>query len=173
MNNKNWLFISIIFPLLLLTSNLVYSEEDKDELESLKGLKGVYVLVESIPSEIIEEKLTKEQIQTDVELKLRLAGIKVVPREERFSTPGWPTLYINVNAILRKEGLVVYNIHIQLEQSVYLKRATKTEITATTWSNGSIGFVGLGKMREIRDSIKDMVDIFINDYLSVNPKGEK
>jgi hypothetical protein len=173
MNNKNWLFISIIFPLLLLTSNLVYSEGDKDELESLKGLKGVYVLVESIPPGIKEEKFTNEQIQADVESKLRLAGIKVVPGEERFGIPGWPTLYINVNAILQKEGLVIYNIHIQLEQNVYLKRDTKTEITATTWSNGSIGVVGLAKIIGIRDSIKDMVDIFINDYLSVNPKGEK
>ena len=38
----------------------------------------------------MEEKraLTKDQMRTGIELKLRLAGIKVVSREERYSVPG-------------------------------------------------------------------------------------
>jgi hypothetical protein len=41
---------------------------------------------------------------------------------------------------------------------------------AETWSTGGIGYVGMSKVRSIRDNLDDYLDIFINDYLTANPK---
>ena len=48
------------------------------------------VLVEDMTDDAKRLGLNTVQIQTDVELKLRLAGIKVLTKEERYGTPGTP-----------------------------------------------------------------------------------
>jgi hypothetical protein len=42
---------------------------------------------------------------------------------------------------------------------------------ASTWSVESVGFVGkLNMRRAVRDSFEELVDMFLNAYLSVNAK---
>lgn len=171
---KSWVVLLSVFLAFLIFSSFVHSG-DKDELDSLRGLKGIYVLIENLPPDI-EEKggLTKDQIRTDIELKLRLAGIKVIPKEDRFGIPGWPFLYVNIDARRNLPGLIIYSVSISLEQQVNLSRDPKIRINATTWSSESHGSAGeAGMVSWIRNSIKDHVDRFINDYLSVNPKEDR
>lgn len=65
---------------------LIYSPVAHGQLstgkESLKGLKGVNVLVDNLKPDIEKDGLKTSSIQTDVELKLRMAGIKVLTFEE-------------------------------------------------------------------------------------------
>lgn len=56
--------------------------------DTLKGLKGVYVVIEDLNEEVIKDGLTVDAIRTDVELKLRLAGIPVLLEEARLKEPG-------------------------------------------------------------------------------------
>lgn len=55
---------------------------------ALGGITAVKVLVESLPPGANVIGLTKEQIQTDVELKLRMAGMRVT--DETKPNPGGP-----------------------------------------------------------------------------------
>lgn len=164
----------LLIPFLALFPSLLGYSADKNELESLKALKGLSVLVEGLPFGVEERgQLTSAQIQTDVELKLRLAGIKVIPKEELFGVPGSPCLYINVNILRKNTGLTAFAVRAELSQQVTLRRNPKTQVWATTWTRGEVGTVGEGKLQQIRDSIKDVIDEFINDYLSVNvPMGK-
>jgi len=61
-----------------------------DQKDTLKGLHGVEVVVENPGPEVEKHGLTRQQIQTDVELKLRLAGIKVFSEKERLLSAGMP-----------------------------------------------------------------------------------
>src|SRR5213083_864156 len=64
-------------------SPLVGQGDDEDTRKALAGLKGV--LVEVFVTDTEESRrdgLVLEQLQTDVELKLREAGIRVFSREE-------------------------------------------------------------------------------------------
>jgi len=169
MNNKKWSIV--VFSVFLAFSSNIYSG-NRYEVNSLRGLKGVHVLVAKLPPDF-EGNLTREQIQTDVELKLRLVGIKVVSEKEQFSMPGRPYLYVTVCGVKTFTEGVAWQIDIQLSQDVYLERDPKISVDATTWSVGRGGFLGKMKIEEIRNEVKDLVDQFINDYLSVNPKGEK
>jgi hypothetical protein len=153
---------------LLVAASAATAVDDELSRRSLKGLKGVEVVVESLKAEAERDGLDETSIQTDVELKLRLAGIAVLTKEERLAAPGTPFLYINVNT--QSGSLYAYSISVQLEQDVRLDRDPSTRISATTWSVTSVGTVGRNNLRDVRDSIKDIVDIFINAYLSVNPK---
>ncbi len=140
-------------------------------MKQLSGLKGVFVLVKELDPDANQIGLTKEIIQQDVELKLRMAGMNVLTQRERYSEPGKPFLYINLDIINIADSFV-YNILVELLQKVRLVRMPDLVHTGTTWSKGSKGHVRLNGMPEqvIRNRIKDLVDLFLNDYLSVNPK---
>ncbi len=162
----------ILMVLFLLIPSSVLAQTDS-EVESLKGLKGVNVLVEVLNPDIEADGLSIDNIQTDVELKLRLAGIKVLTRQEMLKEPGSPYLYVNVNSHKIESGTYSFNIMVSLKQGVYLECDSSIRIFGvTTWNNATIG--GVTRLQNvsnfIRDGIKDFVDEFINDYLSVNPK---
>ena len=159
---------------LLLAASAATAGDDEFSRQSLKGLKGVGVLLEDLHADVEQDGLNKTSIQTDVELKLRQAGITVLTQAERRAAPGGPFLYITVNTQQRPTaaGLYAYSISVELSQNVQLERDPTIQIVgATTWSVGEVGTVGRDRLRGVRDGIKDLVDMFINAYLSVNPKG--
>ena len=160
----------LLIVLFLLIPSSVYAQTD-DEVESLRGLKGVYVLIDSLHPDIEADGLRENQIHTDVELKLRLAGIKVLNEVEYLMEKGKPYLYIRFNSFRHESGLHIINIGVGLNQSVYLERDLNIKVYgAVTWDLYYTGTVGAKNVNQIRDIIKDLVDEFINDYLSVNPK---
>jgi len=147
-----------------------FADDARYNRASLHGIKGIYVSVEKLDPEIERAGLTIKQIRSDVDAKLRGAGIKVMPREAWFEAPGSPYLYVNANVLkLRETGEYLYSIRIAFKQNVYLVRDAVEVLGATTWSAGNI--IGItGKVNKIRDSIKNRVDEFINAYLSMNQR---
>ena len=107
--------------------------------------------------------------QTDVELKLRMAGIKVLSEEETLGTAGRPWLYVRVNSLHEKpDTMDAYSIIVGLAQSALLERDLSLgSFSTSTWSTDSVGHGGIS---DIRSGLKDAMDVFINAWLSVNPK---
>ena len=68
--------------------------------------RGVYVAIALAP-DLEPAGLAKANIQTDLELKLRLAGIPVLSREEWLTTHG-PTLFLSINAMSRRDDNSVW-----------------------------------------------------------------
>ena len=135
--------------------------------ESLRGLTGVYVLVEKLPDRL-QTLVTDDQIQTDVELRLRKTGIRVLSEEEWLQASGHPTLYVNVNAV-SVEGKYSYSVNADLTQDVMLVR-NKATARGNTWSTDGVGQVAEGNLRSrVREVLGDTIDRFANAYLSVNP----
>lgn len=136
---------------------------------SVKGLTGVGVVIESLDADAEKYGLSKDQIQTVVELRLRMAGIKVLTRAQRLVTLENPFLLINLNTFKRQETYS-YSLDISLHQWVRLERDPQISVPAHTWSVGMVGSVGSKNLNQVTDDIKDNVDKFINAWLSVNPK---
>jgi hypothetical protein len=155
----------LVVPLLAVTVNVM-----GQDARSLRGLRGLQVVVEALSTDVEQAGLHKTDIQTDVELKLRLAGIKVLTDEENLKQLGFPILHLNPNVALTKTspGLAYYSLDCELHQYVKLTRDESITTEAATWEDGNMG--ATTNLQHIRDSIKDLVDKFINDYLSVNPK---
>ena len=164
-------FILGIVVVLTLVDSYVFALDNEVTRSTLRGIKGVYVIVDSLTPEIEKSGLIVDLLKTDVELKLRLAGIKVLSNEEFHAGPAGIIPILGVTpTIMKSTTIYIYNIGIMLNQGVILLRQQedlKVSI-AITWSHGLTGFTS--NLHSIRDRVKDLVDIFINAYLSVNPK---
>lgn len=156
--------IALLFPLASI------SRAWDDNSESLKGLSGLYVATENFTPVTEQAGLTKADVLTDVELKLRLAGIPVFNAKQWNEAPGAPYLYLDITVFNQNNGLWPFSISVSLMQRVTLDRRPGFGLFASTWSTEYVGSVGSTNVRSVRDNIKDQVDKFINVYLAMNPK---
>lgn len=142
-----------------LSVSLMRASDDSITRLSLRGVKAFDVVVEAIDENAFG--LTRDDLQTDVELRCRQAGIKL----EKVTAP---YLYINVTPLEVKYAdgrLNVYavNVEIKFEQVVLLERAPAIRMAAPTWSAGKMV---TSPSRDFRrfclESVQDTVDKFLN-----------
>ena len=167
---KSWAIAAVC--LILVSASPLLGIDARSNRATLKHVKGFAVLVEKLPAGVEGQGLSQSQLQSDVELRLRNAGIKVLTREESAKTPGEPYLYININLnTARTENDVYpYSIDLLFIQKVSLLRDTKVTSYAVTWSSGGVGSIGKEMLSELRENVRDIVDIFVKAYKTENPK---
>jgi len=150
-----WLSVLLVWP-------VASHATGKIERESLRGLKGVRIVIESLSDNMKAFGLTKQQLRTDVEVKLRSAGIPVPSLSDGY-------LYIRLNGIKINTRSYAFHYLLEYRQSVILGRNRQWYPSAGTWHIGEIISAGLNSKQFVYDSLKGLVDKFINDYLTVNP----
>ena len=168
------LLLFIVITLAVVPSSIVKAQ-GPSEKRSLQGLTSINVLLESLDEDVERLGLTKEQLQTDAELKLRKAGVHVASDSEAIKDSNIGLLYINVGTHPNRvaNGLYAFSVSVELRQTVKLERDTSiTVFLATTYrTKEHFGTVGAEHLRDqLRASINDKVDVFLNDYLAMNPK---
>jgi hypothetical protein len=150
-------------------------EDDEYARSTLRGLPGVYVAVEALDPDVQQDGLTKATLQADAELRLRMAGIRVLSREEWAKTQGGPVCYIDVS-IVKDVGLTdvldfdlyAFEVSVELHQDVALVRDMAVKVLSPTWSASYVGFTNT--LPRIRTKVTELVERFINAYQAVNPK---
>ena len=70
-----------LMGVLLVAATAATALDTQGTRETLRGLEGVEVLVENLSPEVERDGIDKTTIKTDVELKLRQTGIKVLTPE--------------------------------------------------------------------------------------------
>ena len=160
---------AVLVVLLGLSVAPSWATDSQAARDSLRGLPGVNVLIEDLKPEVERAGLTKTQLQTDVELRLRQSEIRVLTKQEQRSVIGQPYVYVNVNVLLGLSGLAVYSIKVELCQKASLETG-EIRYGATTWDVAMLGAIDRARLAQIRDKVRDPVDQFINAYLSVNPR---
>ncbi len=161
--------VAVMVVLLMVLPALVWGVDSKWSRETLRGIKGVSVVVEAIDPEIEKAGLTQKQIRTDVQLKFLLTRLNVFTPET-----GGTFLYVRPFILKHqklsnhlKVDMYVFHIDLELRQAVYLTR-NKKPTTAPTWSIEALG--ATKELEKIRSTIRGCVDIFLNAWRSVNPK---
>jgi hypothetical protein len=171
---RHIVFISSIVMAVTLMTSIVFAVDTELSRSTLRGIKGIRVGVEPLDPKIEGNGLTENQIQADVESKLRNAGIKVLSEEEWLEEEGFPYLYIKVIPMETYEKYFAY-LEIEFIQAAILVINPGLNVDdkinprpVVTWS---VSVLGKGfDLNYIRDRIKDLVDQFLDAYLSVNPK---
>lgn len=148
-----------------------YHSIGRDSLVGLEDIK-VVVEVECKNSEAEKYGLTRQALQTDVELQLRRYGIRALSVNEDRQRPGDAILYLSSVIVIGEEWKFASgSINVELVQTVLLERdPTKMFFGATTWKQRGVWQVGVDNLKDVREVFKDYVDLFINDYLAANPK---
>ncbi len=173
-----------------------------DTRDTLIHMNPAQVLVESLSKEFEEIGLSEKRIRTDVELKLRLAGLRVSDDADCY-------LYVNVTNV-KTDNLFAYSISIEARQQALLRAEAflnlkwaedrkaamlfwqdfgegegqlDTEFlfnlsfseVVTTWRRGVTGVIGVSKnpRKTIRDAVKDLTDEFLNEYLAEKQQREQ
>ena len=138
---------------------------------TLRGLLGVQVVMDAFTPEVESAGLLRQPLHTEVELRLRLAGIRVLTSEERLRVVGHPVLAINVHVLLNQLlGLTVYHISVALYQSVALDTGAVASERASTWDIATMGTLAMNDLTRVREYVRDLIDAFSDAYLSVNPR---
>src|SRR2546425_2749891 len=132
--------LAVLWGIIGLSDVRSWAQESEDAHATLRGVEGVYVIVENFKPEVERAGLTREQLQTDVELRLRKAGIRVFTYEETLKTPGNPMLYVNVNVYLASDGLGAFNISVEFHQFAFLVTNGSLD-NVITWNVGYTGIV--------------------------------
>ncbi len=149
-----------LFFFLINLNTVVLANERGDALKSLKNITGYQVTVKIAGSKLKKEGLSREQIQKDIEDKIKAAGITLLTPAERSREPGRPLLKVIITGFqLREVKKFVYNIDIKAYQDVILKRDPETIISAPTWSKRLAGTTS--SLEDIREFAKTGVDMFI------------
>ncbi len=137
--------------------------------ETLRGLGSVAVVVEVLSENARAAGFDRDVLRTDVELKLRLAGIVV--GESASSSDSW--LYVNVTALHNQGNFGQHGpffVALELNQDATLKRNGVLVVGATTWNDG---FLGNGDFDYARVKLKMLVDGFLNAWLKQNPRQDR
>jgi hypothetical protein len=168
---KRKISVSLGVWVILAISTCAFAYMKQGEEEVLQGLEAVRVKVERLKAEIEQDGLFASTLQSDVELKLRLAGIKVLSEEQSLENPDSPYLYLFVDAFKHSEGYV-YRIQISLREPVMIIRKRMKASATTLRIRDELGITA--NLSEIREEAQDVVDEFIKAWQSVNrKKGEK
>jgi len=143
-----------------------------DGPEVLRGLERIEVVVEQLDPEVEKDGLIETQLKTDVELKLRLAGIKVISFEEFQKTPASAaSLILNISIIKTSRSWYAFYAELNLMESAITLRHFQTLKYFGMVSWESKGFIGYTPdLSTVRNVAKDLVDEFVTAYLAVNPK---
>ncbi len=167
------LILGVVFTLVIWNSFVSAQDLEQEKRAVLRGLQGCAVGVNDLRPEIERAGLTTKQLQTDTELKFRMAGIKVLSGEDGQKVKDQVDIFTNASFFSLNAnvgtggGGYIYNISVSLLEPVQLMR-NGDNVWAVTWQKGYLGITF--DLSDIRQKVKDQVDIFINDYLAANPK---
>ena len=183
------LFLLNAFLLIFFLDALVCRADDRAlDRASLLGIKTVVVKVHTFErdwaAELAKSGLKESVLQATIERQLEKSAIAVIPEEASKRTETEGILNVGVRLLdpepAQKTFLTateeeikrvdpkkkyVYAIRLNFRQQASLRRNPDKTIFAITWQTESVGFRRLALMRE---DFENVVNVFIEAYLSEN-----
>jgi len=144
---------------------------ESEKLDTLIGLKGVYVALQTLKAPPGYEGPFGEQIQSEVVRKFAAAGIRILTEEERDQTPGKPHLNLYFSHTNPNTGCW-FSVFSSLTQTALLTRNHTTKFKTGTWGFSG-GYSADDPERAEYDAILLVIDKFIADYTTANTRGPK
>jgi hypothetical protein len=145
--------------------------------DSLRALEGIEILVEEFKPEV-EDFISALQVQSELEAKLRPAGIRILDKEEneKLQPLRRPYLYIKITSYRppSRRDVLAFNVEIALKQQVLLRglpEDSEQSLFSPTWYKNSVGVASAKNPAEIKNAVNDLTEKFIKAYSTA--KGKK
>lgn len=150
-------------------TSLTQLEVVDPEQGALRGIHQVAILVENIREDGLAAGFDPDRYASDVELKLRLAGIKVIDPEQARAA-GMPVLYVSVQPMKYSRGAFAVATRLELIDDAMLSRNPMAPVLAVTWHKGFVGVLGVERVDSQREVVRELADEFVTAYLAANPE---
>lgn len=144
---------------------------EAEKLDTLIGLDGVYVALQTLKAPAGFEGPFGEQIQAEAEKRFARVGLKILTEEERDQTPGKPHLNVYFSHTNPDSGCW-FSVFSSLTQTALLTRNHTTKFKAGTWGFSG-GYSADDPNRAEFDAILLVIDKFLADYKTANTRGPK
>jgi len=137
--------------------------------DTLRGLPGVEVAVESFEENLEHDGLVQGAIQSEIVRRLRAAGVAVYASQNENPSEAKPYLYVDVNGV-RVPGQELYAIalQVQLRQTLRSPVTGSNIVDAMTWDARTVLVVKSNNLAAVADTIQEYVDHFIQDWMAAH-----
>ncbi|HEX9658732.1 MAG TPA: hypothetical protein VGA18_00465 [Rhodothermales bacterium] len=138
--------------------------------ESLRGLRGVHVVVQELIPEVRSAGLTADGIKSAVEDRLAKRGIPVLGLGELTMDPRGPALLIQVDFVAA-DPVYFYNSQVQFFQNVTVdigEGEVPVFASASTWQTSKVDKSAKFRLPTLAQDMAAQVDQFIEAYLTMN-----
>lgn len=135
--------------------------QDDNERDYLTDLREVNVFVDDLAPDAEAAGLRRDGIEAAVEARLRERGVPL----GRSQLAG--DLYVRVATHQGTTGLYAYFARVSLQQLVTIE-GNRERAFVDTWDLDSLGTVGTANLPQVQRVVLQIVDVFIDDYFSVN-----
>jgi len=189
---KKQLMMIILFSIAVPVTSIAPADDRAGDRATLRGILSVIVKVHSWErewsAELKKAGLEESYLQSLIEHKLEKAGIPVLPEEaaKRSETEGilnlrmkfldpeaarkvYPTLDENQIEKVDTKKKYVYAIRLNFRQKVVFPRDPALKALSITWQTESLGF---RRLTLIREDVMNVIDVFIEAYLSENRQSK-
>jgi hypothetical protein len=134
----------------------------------LKSIKTVNVIVADLSDNLVRDGVTNDEVRATLELALRATGLTVLTQGQYDDTV--PTITLRVSSIKEPNGrFYASDIVLACLDNVSNGRMLGP-FTAVIWTRDLLQLLGKVDLSRIVDGEKQLIDLFLNDYLKANPK---
>ncbi len=157
------------------------------QVTALSGLDSIYVWISvTIDDDAKHWSVTERETRTKVELELRRAGVPIATER------GAPSLKVDVTVLPTAAGGFAYHVNLAIvdlsvrtrdlfralfdpkgltTNAIILSVTRDKEGSFIVWNHGQLGTTDRpGARNHFMDSLQSLINEFLNDYLSANPK---
>jgi len=188
MNAKKYavLIAAVILSIAVFSASVTgISDGEKDQIEwfgasTLKGITSICPTVHLFKlQEMKDIFLTQEELQTQVELALRRAGVNVTERDaigRARAEAATLAVIVSIQQIKYsdEEYLYLTGVLVELQQDVSLARDPKIATNTRTWPLIAVPEPMIAERARLSELVKRRIEVdvnrFLNDYLAANPK---
>jgi hypothetical protein len=127
--------------------------------DTLRGLPGVEVVVESLEQDLERDGLTRMAIQADVEGRLGAAGIAVYRSQKENPSAAKAYLYVQVDGVrLPTQDLHAIGVQVQLRQTLQSRITASNIVDAMTWDAHTVAVVRISEVVRARVTIQEYIE---------------
>ncbi len=185
---KQIIIIFTLFSISVSINSICQADDRARDRATLRGIQSVIVKVHTWEpewrAELKKVGLEESYLQSLIERKLEKAGILVLPEEaaKKSETEGILNIrmkfleperarkiYTTIDENEIEKGNTkkkyVYAIRVNFRQMVLFLRDPALKVLAITWQTESVGF---RRLTLIREDLLNVIDVFIEAYLSEN-----
>ena len=136
--------------------------------DTLRGLPGVEVLVESLPPELERVGLTSAGLRTELEQRLKAGGVVVYANQKENPSAAKPYLYVHLNPLELPGQLQAVAVQVHVRQTLQSLVTNSQIVNAMTWDMHTVVAVRPSEMSVLKETVLEMVDRFVADWRAVH-----